>query len=505
MAEENIKRKAFGGVLWSYANTFGVQLLQLIPAMVLARLLSPSEYGLIAVSAILTGFVQIFVNCGFSMALIQKKDATHIDICSVFYFNIVASIVIYLFLFCVAPFVSDFFRQPEVCTIMRVSSFSMVIGAVGAVHNTLFAKKLEYRKPTIRNLIVTALSAVVAIILAYMGYGYWALVIQGVLSTSLMTVFNWTMSSWRPTLEFSMQSLRGLFGFGSKLLGKSLTDYGFGKLYDLVIGRFYTPVDLSYFNRANSTQSIFTDTFLMVMNSVAFASFSKMQDDFQRMRTNVLRFFKIEIMIISFIMLLIICLAEPIFHFMYSSKWDAVIPMFRIVCVWGLFRPISAVFANGLMAHGDSGACFRNSIIGRSLNVLFLLVTWKFGIMVMIMGQVLAYLIEIFLYTFSFNNVFTYSTWDMVKDIVPYYAVSGCLCACIWGFDHFVMTNVMAWVDTEILNALLRLLICGLGGVFVYIQIHKRLQMKAYVDFREIVLDATKSRPGVNRVATALL
>lgn len=505
MAEESIKKKAFSGVIWNYANTFGLQLLQLIPAMVLARLLAPTEYGLVAVAAILTGFVQIFVNCGFSMALIQKKDATHIDFCSVFYFNIFSSSVIYLLLFIASPYVALFFNQPEVCAIMRVSSLSMVIGAIGAVHNTLFTKNLEYRKPTIRNLWVTAISAVVAIVLAYYGFGYWALIVQGVLSTTLMSIFNWTMSSWRPTLSFSFQSLKSLFGFGSKILGKSITDYGFGKLYDIVIGRFYTPADLSYFNRANTTQALFTDTFLMTMNSVAFASFSKMQDDFERMRTNVLRFFKIESMIISFVMLLVICLAEPIFHFMYSSKWDDVIPMFQIVCIWGLFRPISCVFANGLMAHGDSGACLRNSIIGRGLNVIFLIVTWKFGILAMICGQVIAYLIEIFIYTFSFDKVFKYSTLSMVKDIAPYYALSCSICVAVWLFDHFVMISLLSFVSMEFFSAILRLLISGLVGVVLFFIIHRFFKLKAYIDFKEIVFDAFKNKPAMYKIANIVL
>lgn len=505
MVEENIKRKAFGGVLWSYANTFGGQFLSLVPAMVLARYLTPSEYGLVAIAAILSGFLGIFVSCGFPMALIQKKDATHVDICSVFYFNIFSSCIIYLIMFFAAPFVADFFHQEEVCAIMRISSLSMVIGALGAVHNTLFTKKLEYRKPTIRNLSVSAVCAIVAIVLACLGFGYWTLVIQGLLSTTLMTIFNWTMSSWRPTLDFSLQSLKGLFGFGSKMLGKSLTDYGFGKLYDIVIGRFYTPADLSYFNRANSTQSIFTDTFLMVMNSVAFASFSKMQDDFERMRTNILRFFKIESMIISFVMFLIICLAEPIFHFMYSSKWDEVIPLFQIVCIWGLFRPISCVFANGLMAHGDSGACFRNSVIGRGLNVLFLIITWRFGLVTMIFGQVAAYLIEIFLYTFSFNKVFKYTTLDTFKDIAPYYMLSAALCASIWSFDQFILSKVLLFMDFEFLEATIRLVVCGIGGSMAFVMLHRIFKLKAYIDFKEIVSDATSSKPAVNKLFKRLL
>lgn len=505
MVEENIKKKAFAGVMWNYVNTFGLQILQLIPAMILARLLTPDEYGTVAIAGILTGFVTIFVDSGFSMALIQKKDVKQIDICSVYYFNIAMSVLIYTLLFFAAPLVASFFRIPEVKLIMRVSSFSMVIGAFGSIHNTLFCKEIEYRIPTIISLSTAIISAIVACSLAYLGFGYWALVVQGVLSTTTKTALNNILSKWRPSWMFSFDSLKTMFGFGSRMLGKSLTDYGFGKLYDVVIGRFYKPADLSYFNRANATQSLFTDTFLMVMNSVAFASFSKMQNDFVRMRANVLRFFKIESMLISFIMLLVIGLAEPIFHFMYSSKWDSVIPLFRIVCIWGVFRPISCVFANGLMAHGDSGACLRNSIIGRGLNVLLLLVTWKFGIMVMIAGQVLAYLIEIFLYTFSFDKVFKYNAFNMIRDISPYYTLSFILCLGVFAFDKFVLSYVCAFIGSEFVESFIRLVVCGLSGFFIFIIIHRLLKLQAYLDFREIVFEAMAGKGLISKIVQGLL
>ena len=502
---DNLKQKSFNGVIWSYINTFGLQVLQLIPGMVLARLLTPSEYGIIAMASILNGLFAIFIDSGFSMALIQRKELKHIDICSVFYFNILSSIVVYVLLFICAPFVADFFHLPEVCLIMRITSLSMIIGSCGAVHNTLLGKELVIKQTTIRNLIICIVTAIISVSLAYLGFGYWALVFQGLAGTFLRTISNWMISKWRPTLEFSYQSLKSLFGFGSKSFAGSLTSYGFSKLYDVVIGKFYTPADLSYFNRANATQSLFTDTFLMTMNSVAFASFSKMQDDYDRMRINILRFFRIEVMIISFIMLLVIVLAEPIFHFMYSSRWDDVIPMFQIICVWGLFRPISCIFANGLLAHGDSGVHLKCMFIGRSMNILFLLITWKFGVIVMISGQVIAYLIEIITYSFFFNKVFTYSFWSMVKDIAPYYSLSAFLCLIIWGFDHYVMSNIFSVISIEMLDALLRLLVCGLGGLIVFVMLHRILRFDAYVDFKDIVIEATKSKPVVCKIAKNVL
>lgn len=504
-AVEKIQNRAFISVLWGFVNKFGTQILAIVPAMVLARLVTPRDYGLIAMAGIFSGLVSIFVDSGFGMAVIQKKNLSHVDTCSVFYFNIVISSVVYAILYIAAPYVADFFNMPEVSAILRVSSISIVIGAFGSIHGHLFSKNLDFKHPTIRNLSAQVIAALVAIAIALGGFGYWALVFQSMVSTLFSTLINWFYSPWRPTLVFSLESLKSMFGFGSSMLGKSISDFGFGKVYDLVIGKFYSAADLSYFNRAYATVSLFLDTFLGVINNIAFPVFSKMQDDKVRMRTNVLRFLYIESMIMFFIMLLAASLSTPLFHFLYSSKWNAVIPLFQILCLWGLLKPISVIFANGLMASGKSKVCLRNSFIGRGLNVLFLVVTWRFGLEMMIVGQIVAFFLEVLLYIQAFNKEFKYGLVDLVKDLWPYLLIAVLVSGSVYVFDRYLMASWTYLLISEIVESLFRLSIGVLLGIFLFVIVNRMLKLKAYCDFKMIVIDATKNKAKVNNWVIKIL
>lgn len=495
---ENIKAKTFNGVIWNYVNKFGLQLLHLLPTMVLTRLLTAEEFGVVAVAAIFTSFVAIFVSSGFSMAIIQKKELTHIDICSVFYFNIVISIVMYILVYAASPFIATFFSMPEVCEILRVSGLALIIGAIGAVQGTLFSKELNFKSITIRNLLSYLVASVVAIILALQGYGYWALVVQGLISAFMTSACNWALSSWRPSLSFSFTSLKTMFGFGSKLLLKNISDLFFGKIYDFVIGKI-SAADLAYFNRAYSTSNLFTDTFLMVLNSVAFPAFSKMQSNFERLRKNIIRFFLIEMMIIPFIMILAIALAKPIIHILYSSRWDAVIPLFQVLCIWGIFRPISCIFANGLMAYGASGACLKNSFIGRGLNIMLLIFTWKHGLLIMITGQLIAYILEIILYAHSFKKIFKYGYMDLIRDVSPYIAIATVIGAILYATNQYILAPSLSFIHSELLVASIQLAICLLLSLIIFIFAYKKLKLSAFVDFIGIIYDVLGKYPKLQK------
>lgn len=501
----SLQKKAFIGVLWSFLNKFASQLLAFIPAMILARLLNPEDYGIIAMSGIFTGFVWIFVDSGFGAALIQKQNLRAIDITSVFYFNLFVSILVYIILFSIAPFASHFFKMPELVNLMRTSSLGVIIGSLGSIHNILFSKELDFKHPTIRNLSAQILGLSVALPMAYLKFGYWALVSQELVSVSTITILNWSMSSWRPTCSFSFQSLKSLFGYGSKLFFKSVTDYGFGKLYDVTIGKIYSAASLSFYNRAYSTVGLFIDSFLGVMNSAAFPTFSKMQDNVHRMQINIVRFLLIEFMLMSFLMLFCITMAEPLFHFLYSSKWNAVIPLFQLLCIWGLLRPISMIFANGLMAIGRSDICFRNSVIGRSLNVIFLIITWNYGLSVMIIGQMVAFFIEVILYSIGFRNVFSYSFSEMIKNLSPYLLISLVVNIIVYLVDCGFVLILDVMITSEFLLSAVRLLIGCLTGLFVFLTVSRLSKISAFIDFRNIIYDMFKTKAKLLTVAQIVL
>ena len=293
-----------------------------------------------------------------------------------------------------------------------------------------------------------------------------------------------------------------MFGYGSKVFLTQITNFGFNKVYDIVIGKIYKPAELSYFNKAIGTQNMFSDSLLSVLNNVAFPAFSKMQNNKERLRANVIRFLLIEIMIISFVIMLVIVMARPIFHFLYSSKWDAAIPLFQIICIWSIFKPVSVILSNGLFSIGLSGVCLRNGIIGRLLNISFLIVTWRMGLAAMMAGQVVAYLIESVLYFVSFNRVFRYSPLSFFKDVTPLLILSIVCCACVYLSNHLFCRIV--YLDNEFLFSLIQILVNIPIGVALFIIFHRQFKLLPYLDFSSILVDTTSKYKKLNRILTKL-
>lgn len=500
MGEKSLKQATLDGVIWNVISRFGNQIIGIIPAMILARLLTPDEYGVIAISSVFIGFLTIFSESGFPMALIQKNNVTDKDVNSVFYFNFIVGCILYLLLFFSSPLIAAFFNIEDLTVIIRVASFGIIISSLGSVQNTLFVKELEYKKLSIASLISCLVSCVVGVVLAYNGKGYWSLVFQTLTLLSCQSLIYWLFSKWRPTLTFSFYSLKSMFGYGSKVFLTQITNFGFNKVYDIVIGKIYKPAELSYFNKAIGTQNMFSDSLLSVLNNVAFPAFSKMQTDKERLRANVIRFLLMEIMILSFMIILVIVMARPIFHFLYSSRWDAAIPLFQIICIWSIFKPVSTILSNGLFSVGLSGICLRNGIISRVLNITFLICTWKFGLAAMMAGQVVAYFIESVLYFVSFDRVFRYSPLSFFKDVTPLLILNILCCACVYLSNHLFCRIV--YLDNEFLYSLVQIIVNTPIGFVLFLVLYKHFKLLPFQDFSSIIIDTTYKYKKLNRILT---
>lgn len=420
----NLKQKVLSGIFWNYINRFGLQIVGILPAMILTRILSPYDYGLIAMTAVFTGIAYQLADGGFGNALIQKKDADHLDYCSVFYFNIVICFFIYLIIYIIAPTCSIFFNQEKLTSIIRVSALGIIFLSFGQVHGIIFKKNIEYRKVTIRNLLVQIISIIIGIILALTGYGVWALVFQGLVYTLLSSVANWMISEWRPTVCFSFKRLRLLFNYGSKLLLTSMIDYGFNKSYDFIIGKFYSPATLALYNRGYSTAGLFSETFFGVFSKVSFPAFVQMQDNDEIFKRNIRRFLIVCSMSIFFVMLSLTVVAEPLFHFLYSSKWNDTIPFFKLICIASLLYPIISILESILLAKGLSGKFLFISIIRKIVIIIVILVTWKHGVLYMILGTFICRFIEIVILCYFINKVIQYNFLNLFCDLTPYLVVS---------------------------------------------------------------------------------
>lgn len=495
MAEiPNLKEKAFKGVFWSYINKFGTQIIAIVPSMVLARLITPEEYGIVAMAAVFSGIAYILSDGGFGNALMQKKEADHLDCCSVFYFNIVLCITMYIIFYFFAPIAACYLEMPEVTWIMRISLLSLILNAFGSVHSLLFRKNLDFKSLSCRNIIVQLISAIVAIILALLGWGYWTLVIQGVLQTLLGTIANWIMCKWRPTLVFSFQRMKGLFGFGSKLFATMLIDYAFGKSYDLVIGKFYSPATLSFYNRAFSTANLFIDTFLGIMNSVSYPAFVMIQNDKERTYYNTKRYMHMACMFVFLCMFTLFFLAEPLFHFLYSSKWDAVLPLFRIACIWGLFFPVATVLGNILMANGQGTVFLLNSIIGKTLVIIVILVAYQYGIEYMVLGQILVMLSEVLLKSFFTKKLINYSIFDIFSDIYKYIILSLIIGISVWAIDYLFSVGLNMFLLPEFFTSAIRLVIGLFSCVIIFLSINSVYPLKGYTEFIALLNESSQNK-----------
>lgn len=485
MTSEEIKNKAFTGVIWSFINQFGTQILAIVPAMVLARLLSPSEYGIVAMAGIFNGLAFNLSTGGFSDALLQKKDADHLDYCSVYYFNLFINSFFYLIFFFLAPYCADFFDEPLVAPVMRVALLSLPLVAVGGVHAIILKRNLNFKAPALRNIVVQAASAIVAVVLAFVGCGVWALVIQGVMQTLGNSIINYYLCSWRPTLTFSMERLKSMFSYGVKIYISGLVNYGFGKATDTTVAKVYSPADLSFYNRAYSTANLFIHSFIGVINNVAFPAFARMQGDVERLRRGVSRFVSMSSMIAFLLMALLFVLAEPLFNFMYSSKWDAVVPYFRIVCVWGLFQPVRSTLEGFLRATGCAGLIMYNRLINNILLLGNVYLAWKFGITCMLYGQVCLEILQICFFTHFTNRFYGYGVGSLLRENSVYIVPTLTIALVAFVADYTVCRLLLLLpINGEMLSSLFRLLFSGLISLSCFILFYRTLNLSAY---RELI------------------
>lgn len=499
MAEiSNLKQKALDGVFWSYVSNFGTQILSIIPAMVLARLISPEEYGLVAMAAVFSGIAYILSDGGFGNALYQKKDADHLDYCSVFYFNIVVCTFTYCIFFFLAPYCAAFFKMPQVTNIMRVSLLCLIINAFSGIHGIIFKKNLNFKTPAYRNIISQGAAAVIAIVLAFKGFGYWTLVIQGVLQTLFGCIINWLSRDWTPTLSFSFKRLSGMIGYGSKVYLIMIIDYAFNKAYDVTIGKFYSASSLSFYNRAYSTAGIFLSTFTGVMQSVSFPSFVQIQDDKERTRINADRLIQLACLFVFPVMLSLIALAEPVFNFMYSSKWNIAIPLFQLVCIRCLFSPITSALQGIIMATGHASVGLFNSIFSKILIVATIATTWNLGIEYMIIGQIIAVIIQVIYYGFFSNKYFQFGLTSIIKGIYRYAIIGVVIAACVTLFDYVIASLLTRLSLTEYIESGARTILGILFCLILFVEINKRVKTEAYILL--ISLISEKQYKFINRI-----
>jgi O-antigen/teichoic acid export membrane protein len=414
---ESLKSKTISSVLWSFLERFGTYLVLLITQIVLARLLLPADFGLIGMLTIFIAISQAFIDSGFDNALIQKKHTNQKDYSTVFYFNILIGFLCYGILFFSAPLIAEFFEQEKLVGLTRLVGLILVFNALGLIQLVKFKKELNFK--VIAQVSVTAnfLSAVIGIGLALMDYGVWALAFQMVSIYFLRSAFYWMKSHWRPSLVFSKQSFRQLFGFGSKLLISGIIDQIFQNIYLLVIGKLFTAKELGYYTQAQKFQEVPVVTLASVVGNVTFPAFSKIQDDDERLRIGFRKMIKLLVFVNFPMMLGLAVIAQPLFLLLLGEKWLPAVPYFQILCISGMIYTLHTSNLSILKVKGRSDLFLYLEIIKKVIVVLAILIGLNWGIMGLVVGQVVTSFISLFLNAFFTGKLISYSIKAQLKDV----------------------------------------------------------------------------------------
>lgn len=419
MSEQTLKQATTKGLFWSSVERFSNQGVSFVFSIILARLLAPSDFGIVAMIGIFFAVAQSFVDSGFSNALVRKTDRREEDLSTCFYFNIGVGIVAYIVLFLIAPFIADFYNQPILSPIIRITGLGVVLNSLCVVQQALFTIRIDFKSQAKVTLSATIISGIVGVVLAYLGYGVWALVWQGVVMSLVRMGLLWLMSKWRPKTSFSKDSFHYLFGYGSKLLASGLLDTIYNNIYPIVIGKFYSPSQLGNYSRALSFAQLPSSNITSILQRVTFPVLSSIQDDLPRLQTNYRRLLKLSAFIVFPLMMGLAAVAFPLIRVVLTPKWEGCSLYLQIICFALIWYPIHAINLNLLQVKGRSDLFLRLEIIKKIVGVCIMCITIPLGITAMCIGMVVSSLISLFINTHYTGKLIYVGYIKQMRDLLP--------------------------------------------------------------------------------------
>ena len=456
MASE-LKKKTVKGVVWNGLNSFSVQGVQFLVMLVMARLLMPSDYGLVGMIVIFTAIASLFIDCGLGNALIRKLDRTEADNSTVFFFNVAVGLVMYVILFFSAPYVADFYNMPLLCPVMRVSCISVMINALTAVQNAIYNINLDFKTPAIISFSSSLVSGIVGISMAFLGFGVWALVTQGLVGAGLRSFLLWVLSKWRPKLIYSWKSFNELFGYSSKLLASGLLDCIYNNIYPIVIGKFFSASDLGLYNRALHFANLPSVNVTNIVRNVTFPVLCKLQNDDEKLALNYRRLLKMITYLVFPMMLLLATLSYPLIITLVGERWAFCAILLPIICVAKMWYPVHSINLNLLQVKGRSDLFLRLEVIKKVVGVAIMVVTIPMGLIAMCCGQIVSSILCLIINTYYTGKLIRVGFFTQMRDMAPCTLLSLVACA-----GAYLTTMTLP-------NVYLQLVCGGLVGVALYI------------------------------------
>ena len=468
----SLKAKTLSGVIWKFGERVSAQAVNFIVSIILARLLLPEDYGLIALVTVFITICNKIVVSGFATSLIQKKDADNLDFSTVFYFSLVVAAVLYAGLFFAAPFIAEFYSaesDPELfIQVIRVMGLNLFIIAVNSVQQAYVSRTMQFRKFFFSTIIGTVVSAIAGIALAYMGKGVWALVAQNMILAVVNGIVLWFMVKWRPQLKFSFKRLKVLYSYGWKIFVASLIKILYTDLRSLVIGKVYTAADLAFYNKAQSFPQLIDTNVEGTIDSVLFPAISKKQSNVDDMRAMLRRAIKTTSYILMPLLAGLSAVAKPFIILLLTDKWAESIPLMQILSFSFIFAPVELENLQAIKAIGRSDIALKVEIIKKVVGVIILIASIPFGVTAIAVGMVISTTLSAIINAIPNKKLLGYTFKMQLKDILPSLIMSLVMFGAVYPIS---LLNINVW---------LMLIIQVVAGVAIYIALSAIFKVESF-------------------------
>lgn len=471
----SLKQKTISGLFWSFIDNFSKLGLTFVIGIILARLLDPSDFGLIGMVTIFIGISQSLIDSGFTQALIRKKNCSQADYSTVFFFNLLVSFILYLILFICAPSISQFFDEPELTSIVRVISIGIIVNAFAIVQRAILSKEINFKLQTKISIFASLISSITAITMAYNGYGVWSLVYKTLLGFLFTCLLLWLWNKWKPSLIFSLKSFSEMFSFGYKLMLSGLIDGLYRNIYLIVIGKFFSAADLGFFIKAEQFNNLPSQNITGVIQRVSYPALTKIQDDLPRLKLAYQKIIKSTMLLSFTAMMILAASAEPLILTLIGEKWLPSVIYLQLLCFIGMQYPLHAINLNMLQVQGRSDLFLKLEIIKKILAIPVIIVGVLYGIKMMIVGMIILATVAYFLNSYYSGKNINYSSRDQLIDILPSFVLA-----------LFIGSTVYILGITIILPYYQILIIQLTVGVGLFLSIAEIFKMKDYKYLKSI-------------------
>ncbi len=467
--------------LWRFLERTGYQIVVFIVSVVLARKLAPEVYGSVALVTVIITILQVFVDSGLGVALIQKKNADDLDFSTVFYFNIAICFGIYILVFFAAPFIADFYNDSTLTAVIRILSLTVVISGVKNVQQSYVSKKLLFKRFFFSTLGGTIIGAIIGIWMAYMGLGIWALVGQQLGNVAVGTAILWVTVAWRPKWCFSFKRLKGLFSYGWKLLASSLIETVYQDARQLIIGKMYQPADLAFYNKGSQFPQLIVSNVNASIDSVLLPVMSQAQENKDAVKAMTRRAIRTSIYLMAPLLLGLAVVSDKVVVLLLTETWLPCVPYLIIFCFTYLFYPLHTANLNAIKALGKSGYYLKLEIMKKILGVSVLLITMWYGPFVMCASGIFTTFINQAINAWPNKKLLNYSLWEQYKDILP-----SLLLSVIMGLGVWIVGALLP------LPTLATLVIQVLAGIAIYVGLSIMFKMDIFYDLLKLIKSLIK-------------